>query len=1342
MRSEIPFPRLGISDNEALSKQPALTTSDAQNVRATDSPTGRVRGAVRSGLERVSSTTVNGANVGPRRALQVTYDSRKVSHTGITPVTSNDEVKWALERRKPCYAGTLDSQSNVFSIDGNATVTKYNATGTLQWSVALPVPDERYTSRALAVDEFGIVYVGISTGGLEQGPKLFAVQPIDDGSSAEVLWQRETEAFVEDVKLYKGRLITLQNKPSTGESWIVAYDGIETYEPAEAFRTPASFPSNALAVGPTGNIYAVAEQVTTTRGRDPRSITSGRITEDWRLADLTDVSTRIWSEYDPATLADLGIQNAEDVTVWPDTSGHGRDLFVKAGFGAPTLVKDSAGRLPAVYFDGTAATPPVLTTGPNFDQSSPFSDQQQTALPGYQDEAGATGYANNAQTVMFILCRPRRELTNAPTFGKGMGFFRHWYNGATSTGSASLAHHIAFNTQSDTLRLDTATSTAGYVRFHSGAGDGTAVGLLNGSGAGGSIAAALPAATASGLVLITVVLNHGTTGVAADHPSQFRVNGVTIDEWAYRNTGNTLTYLGGTSVATEIGSTDFGQAANFDPFQGTLHYMAVLNRYSSNTNSAPITYPHGAHVGGFQPDATGDSELERIEGWIAHRFGVAHILDASHPFTDTKGTPNRAGIASHSKPWLLNQNYQTLAKWAPTGKLKWVATSYTAYRGTFTAQGISGLGYGVAVDADGGIYTVGPHQLPTSPPNDYTQIRKIIDLGDTFTATANVTGASSGGGTPTHATSAWGKTYDDYTEQVAIANVDISAGYHYPRLNCDTLRNVFIPWSATTGLFSGVACIAYDKTGGNGLTGNRALTGHNGLELAFSQNGYVAIPDPNVPVFDSTTISGTNQNAKPRAEFVWLFTDLGTGGAGFFTEETVHKVRLLTVGATTGSPRTQLVVSVAGGSIKKGTATISAPAGSGTLSQPELSATSQWIDGVAAFGRIYLTDRVVYREFDPKTDVVKEYKATKGRIPPRASFLTFWRGRMVVSRMADDGHLWHMSAQGDVYDWDTDPPVVTATQAIDGTSSARIGRCPDIINAFVAMNDDIALILCDHSTWQLTGDPQAGGEFDLVSNVVGGSFGRGQVLDPEGVLYWFGSRGGVYRKTPFGQVERISSRAIERRLQAVDLSLVTIEMVWDYEDEGLRIFQTHLDQNGDALRHWFYDAKNGGWWEDVYGVTGSRVQPTSVLVSDGDDPDDRVLLFFCEDGFVRKVSRSARKDDTTAAGSNVPIAAHVLCGPVWAADEEQQGRIVSVSAELSTTQGSAIVELFASDRSDDTGTPKAEFEARAGRNPKRHVRAKGSYAWVKLRSADFNNRWALEHLEIEAYPAGRKRVSS
>lgn len=1339
MKQEVPFPLLGLSDDLAYSKQPQATTRNALNVRALDEPTGRTRGAVRSGLTRLSSTTVNGADKSPRFGTSLIYDARKVAYTGITADASNDEVKWALQRRKPCYAGTVDSRSNVYGIDGNATVSKYNKTGTLQWSVALPVPDDRYLCKTIAVDDFGIVYVGTSSGGVEEGTRLFALREVEVGK-AEVLWEIETGAYVIDCKVYKGRLITLQSNNSTGESWVVGYDGITTLSPAESFRSKASHPCNSLAVGVAGNIYVSAEETTTNRGRDPRSTISGRITEDWKLSDLIDIKTRIWSEFDPATLVD--IPNGGDVSVWNDSSGNGRDLYQKVGFEAPTVISNSLGRLPAVYFQGSlSGTPPVLVSGTNANTSSAYADQQRTMLPAYKDEASASGYTNNMQTVVFMLLRPRRTLTSA---SKGMGFFRQYMNGSSTAGG--YGHYLVFNTQSDSVRIDNATSTDGYVRWHCGSRDGTiATGWNNGGGTGNSVAAALPSVTASGCVLVTVVLNHGTSGAGTDHPSQLRVNGTVIDEWDLKHSGGGAVVLGHTLASTEIGSTDFGDAANFDGFEGTVHYMAVLNRYASNTNSAPCSYPFTQNSGSatFTPDTTGDSELERIEGWIAHRFGVAHILHSSHPFTDTKGTPNRSGITAHSQPWLLNQNYQTLAKYSPAGDLRWVATSFTAYRGTFTAQGISGIGYGVAVDSEGGVYTMGAHQLPTSPPNDYTQLRKIIDLGDSYTATANVTSATGGGGTPTSATSAWGKTYNDYTEQVAVTNQNIATGYHYPRVNCDTLNNVYFPWSATTGTFLGVACIAYDKTGGNGLTGNRAITGNNGLDLTFGQNCYVAIPDPAVPVFDSSTISGSNQDALPRAEFVWLFTDLGSGGAGFFTEETVHRVRLLTVGATTGSPRTQVVLTVCDGAIKKGLATISAPA-----TTIPLSSATTWVDGATAFGRAYFTDRVGYFEYNPKTDVVAEYKATKGVIPPRCSLMLFWRGRMVVARSADDGHIWHMSKQGDVYDWDLGPPVPTSTQAVDGTSSGRIGRCPDIINSIFDLSDDVLVVGCDHSIWTLTGDPQAGGEFDLRSNAVGMTFGRGRTSDPNSNLYFFGTLGGVFRMSPGGQIENITLRSIQRRLEAVDFSKYHIHLEWDYENRGLRVFQLPYDSGTiaptpyPAVRGWFWDERTGGWWEDQYGVTGNKVQPTCVFTVDGDASGDRMMVFGSEDGFLRYVDPAARNDDATAGGATVPIATTVDIGPVWLAENGSAGRITAVTAEMSSTQGHAVVDLFASDVADSMGVAKASFEAAPGRNPRRLVRAKGAYAWIRMRSAKPNNRWAVERLEFEVHPAGRIRVTS
>jgi len=1343
VQKPIPFPIGGLSDDGPFSEQPPNTTPDAQNVRAIDSPTGRTRGSVRSGITEVSSTPVNGNNVGPKRMVQVTFDSRKSEYTGIGPTSAN-ETSPARQPASPVYNLAVDKQGNRYTIDGKANLIKYTSSNEAVWSFAVPVLDTAHLCRAIAVDDNGLIFVGVSANGRVEDARIFALQQLPD-ESVEVLWTQDAGGFVETLSVYRSRLIALVNNTTTWESWVVAYDGAQTVEPSEAWRSVAAYPSNGMWVDPKRGRIAVCANGNATRGYLPEMATTShsKVTTDWTPRDVANYERRIWAWYRAEDLADA-LEDGAEVTVWPDRSGNGRHLYLPASVTAPTFVRRSMGRKAAVRF----ASGQYLKSAMNGALTRGFATEQSTVVPAYKHESGTTGYTGNTQFAMFVLGRTDPSAVD-PSAGtlKGMCFFRQKGDNA-ATAAASYSHHLILNLNTAALTLNACAYSANQLRYAYTV-DATTNHPVLVNASGTTVGTVLQGSWSSGLAttnafLSTLVVNFGQTQAAGDHPSVLRVNGTEIDTFSM-GTAAPLNFLSGSTGASEVGSVPI-TSTTVDPFRGTISEIIVFGPDPTNTvgNFRPLSYPWTAGYAGGIPDATGDSDLERVEGYLVHDHGCSEILPAGHAFSLSKGPPNKLGITSHSLPWLLNSAGQSLARWSPAGELEWVLTSYDAYR-AFAEQSVGGLGFGVSGDSDGNLYTIGPIKIyAPGANNDYSAIRKIIDNGGSATFSAPTTTPLTFSATKASTTGAWNKTHSDLVENTVAPEPTMLAEYAYRKLGTDKHDVTYYPWDGTAGSqFVDVAVVAYDKTGGNGFTNSRAITGAAGLTLSGNPNCYVAIPDPNVPEYeiDKTTgnrvLTGSEQNALPRAEFLYV----GVSGT-----TPVRKVAFVTVGQKTGSPRELQVLTVCGGAVKKGTATISAPAGFGTLAQPELSSTAEWIDAAVAFARVYFTDRNTYREYDPKTDVVKEYKATKGRIPPRCSFLTFWRGRMVAARAADDGHLWHMSKQGDVYDWDTDPAVISSVQAVSGSSSGRIGACPDIINGVVSVNDDVLLILCDHSTWQLTGDPQAGGEFDLISDVVGGAFGRGQVLDPEGRVYWFGSRGGVYRKAPFGPIERISVRSIERRLQNVDLSTVTIGMEWDYEDEGLRIFQFRYSPNGAVQTHWFWDAKNGGWWEDKYGLTNYRIQPTATLVSDGDGTSDRVLLYGCEDGFIRKVDRTSKKDGTTASFQSpvsqpVPIAAHVVIGPLWAAEEGQEGRITSVTAEMSSTQGEAIIELFTSDVSDNRGSAKAEFTAGPGRSPKAMIRARGAYAWLKLRSADHLNRWALEHLELEVYPAGRKRVS-
>jgi len=341
----------------------------------------------------------------------------------------------------------------------------------------------------------------------------------------------------------------------------------------------------------------------------------------------------------------------------------------------------------------------------------------------------------------------------------------------------------------------------------------------------------------------------------------------------------------------------------------------------------------------------------------------------------------------------------------------------------------------------------------------------------------------------------------------------------------------------------------------------------------------------------------------------------------------------------------------------------------------------------------------------------------------------------VLARGTGDPQNWHMSAVGDPTDWNqfpADGPL--ATQAISGNNS-DVGTVPDIINCLISYDRDRLIFGCDHSIHMMWSDPMVDGRLVLLSDVTGIAFGQGWCKDSDGILYFYGSRGGVYAMMPGGaadlvtnQPDKISSQTVDRRLGQVDLSTHTIAMAWDDAAQLLHVYQVPFGAGGTLVEHWVWEKKSGAWWPVTF--ADATIQPTCVAVLDGDDPDDRVVAIGCEDGFVRRPSFTATSDD------GWPIDSYVTIGPFM--DESGQVRLRNPKITLARDQGGCWVELLAGDTPDVLGEPVAQARLGPGQNPKMMIGARGAYCWLRLRNSAAGQRWSLESGEVDFRSAGRK----
>lgn len=783
-------------------------------------------------------------------------------------------------------------------------------------------------------------------------------------------------------------------------------------------------------------------------------------------------------------------------------------------------------------------------------------------------------------------------------------------------------------------------------------------------------------------------VNPGVSGTTATR-SILRVDGNPVDRWeSESNESDGPSFLGNNGFTGNFVSGNL----NWGGFNGQIPEIFVLQR-TDYTSTAQPTVQTEDRLPDAGAGAQTDNEMTRIEGYLMHKWGIQGQAPTSsdtypHPYGDEFD-----GFAFFSGPPLdgsdgiygstLRGGAMTI-KWSPSAEIIWSVES--------KRDVIGGIGVDVKLGRgdETNVYTLGDFLS-----GNMRNVRRMIDNGSsvTFDTGTDYWAAVAGGGT---------------------LNVQ------HIKIDTDLFDNVYVPLSESVQANS---LYIFDKTG-DGAGGNTPI---QIVDLNSNQRGYAVAADLNAPEY--------GDDAVDIAEFVYLATE----NNGQNTTNTIFKLGLVEVTATTGSYRTAQLLAVSNGTIKK-VAASGAPSiptgGSGAL-----STASNYIESTVLNGVAYFVDGTTYKQYKGKDDAVTTWKATSGgQIPPRCRLITNWRNRIVLAGDPDNGSLWHMSAQGEPDNWDQFPPEPLATQAISGNNQNQTaGMVPDIINTMIPFDDDILIFGGDHSIWKMTGDPMAGGELDLVSDITGIAFGRPWAKDPDGVIYFVGSRGGLYRMTAGSRPERISQRTIERLLNdSIDFSTHFIRMFYNWDDEGLHILQFPFDTVS-QVKHFFWDSKHDAPYEDSYSLTSTGaldIQPTAGIVIDGDAPDDRAFVLGCSDSYLRKWDRSARDDDGTR------IVSKAIRGPLAGSDETQEYKFDKVEVVLAPDQQGVTLSMFASDEAVNIGVPVHTDQIGPGRNGYSSRRMRGSACWISYENGAVGQRWSEESASIRVIPAGRKRIRS
>lgn len=477
--------------------------------------------------------------------------------------------------------------------------------------------------------------------------------------------------------------------------------------------------------------------------------------------------------------------------------------------------------------------------------------------------------------------------------------------------------------------------------------------------------------------------------------------------------------------------------------------------------------------------------------------------------------------------------------------------------------------------------------------------------------------------------------------------------------------------------------------------------------------------------------------------------------AGAFRVQDLNYVTALstTLVPTSLSRRTITPVMVADGVIKTFSATTVSNATVTGNSALGNATQSPFAFSTELFQRLYYADGRAYKIFVPTNTTAIDWVPTAGLLPGDQAnsivcrLIETWRGRIVLSGLATDPHNWFMSKLGDPLDWDYAPATETELDAVQG-GAGFVGKVPDIINCIIPYNDDVLLFGCDHSIWMMSGDPQAGGRLDLVTNTVGIAFGRPYTQLPDGSLIFFSSGGGVYRMAPGqGKPESISRDQIDPLIVNTNLNTNLIRMAYDEGDHAVYMFIKPLAANTNTT-HYYYDLRNNGWFKFQFG--DNAYDPVAITVYDGDAPADRVILMGGQDGYVRKFDKTVYQDD----GTN--FTSYVTMGPIVA----DAGRYPCVLSDLQfvmdNASGTTMFELgvgdtaetaladFANTFTGEVTMNNAIISIPAGRGFNIQPRTRGYFQYFKVGTTSPTAAWAIEYIQASysIIRTSRGRVSA
>lgn len=358
----------------------------------------------------------------------------------------------------------------------------------------------------------------------------------------------------------------------------------------------------------------------------------------------------------------------------------------------------------------------------------------------------------------------------------------------------------------------------------------------------------------------------------------------------------------------------------------------------------------------------------------------------------------------------------------------------------------------------------------------------------------------------------------------------------------------------------------------------------------------------------------------------------------------------------------------------------------------------------------------------------------QGNPPPSAPLIAVFNDRLVLGGPEYAPHLWYMSRQGAITDWDFGADVYDPGRAVAGSSSD--GSIPaSALTALISGGNDYLVLGCANSLWVLRGDPLYGGRLENLSRTIGVVGKFAWCHGPEGQIVFL-SRDGVYELAPGASSfpQSISRDVLPRELIDVDPLQYEVQMAFDTRDNGVHIFLTSLGSG--SVNHWWMDWPTRSFWP--FSLQRDH-EPTVVSIYRKSGTGLSDVLLGGRDGYIRRFADAASDDD------GAKLSSYVIYGPIPLGGPRMAGAVTELDADLAEDSDDVQWSLYTDDTAEGAvmaamaGEPAmASGTWEAGGNYRSYPRTRGSAAALRI---DSDGAWEIEATEMVVRDAGRRRLS-